>query len=150
MAINRSPAELYGFWRNLEQLPIIMPELKSVRRRDNGHSVWKARGPAGVPLRWHAEIINDIPNELLAWRTTRGSSVVSAGSVRFEPGAPGRGTVVRVRLQYDAPAGKLGSAVAWLFGDTPTIVVREGLRRFKQLMEAGEIATTEGQPRGRR
>ena len=149
-SINRPPQELYEFWRNLERLPRVIPELSSVRVIDARRSHWLAKGPAGFPIEWSADIINDIPNELIAWRTTEGSSVASAGSVHFERQSPGRGTVVRVRLQYDPPAGKLGAAFAWAFRDEPSIVIREGLRRFKQLMETGEIPTTEGQARGTR
>jgi uncharacterized membrane protein len=149
-AINQPAGELYNFWRHLEQLPRVMPELSSVRMVDGRRSHWVAKGPAGWPIEWYADIINDIPHELIAWRTTEGSSVASAGSVHFEPGPFGRGTVVRVKLQYDPPGGKLGAAFAWAFGDEPSQVIREGLRRFKQLMETGEIPTTEGQPRGQR
>ena len=149
-AINRPADELYAFWHQLEQLPHVMPELTSVRMVDHRRSHWVARGPAGWRTEWYADIINDIPNELIAWRTTEGSNLVSAGSVHFEPGPAGRGTVVRIKLQYDPPGGKLGAAFAWAFGDTPSQVIREGLRRFKQLMETGEIPTTEGQSRGRR
>jgi uncharacterized membrane protein len=149
-SINRPPQELYQFWRRLELLPRVMPELSSVRVIDARRSHWVAKGPAGLPTEWYADIINDIPNELIAWRTTEGSSVASAGSVRFERQTPGRGTTVRVRLQYDPPGGKLGAAFAWAFRDEPSLVIREGLRRFKQLVETGEIPTIEGQPRGAR
>jgi len=149
-AINRSPAELYGFWRELERLPTVMPELLSVRRVDHRRSHWVAKGPAGWRTAWNAEIINDIPNELIAWRTTEGSDVASAGSVHFESGRRGRGTVVRIKLQYDPPGGRIGAAFARGVGDSPSQVIREGLRRFKQLMETGEVPTTEGQPRGAR
>jgi len=150
VAINRPAAELYAFWRSLDRLPAVMPELSSVRILDQRRSHWIAKGPAGWRTEWFADIINDIPNELIAWRTIEGSDVVSAGSVRFETRIRGRGTVVRIKLQYDAPAGKIGAAWAWIFGDSPSHVIREGLRRFKQLMETGEIPTTEGQPRGAR
>ena len=83
-------------------------------------------------------------------RTLDGSEVVSAGSVRFKPAMGGRGTEVRVRLQYDPPGGKLGSTIAWMFGEEPSQTIREDLRRFKRLMETGEIPTTDGQPRGNR
>jgi uncharacterized membrane protein len=149
-AINRASAELYGFWRSLERLPSIIPELSVVRNIDHRRSHWVARGPAGRRVEWDADIINDIPNELIAWRTTEGSQLVSAGSVHFEERPYGRGTVVRVKLQYDPPAGKIGAALAWAFGNSPSQVLREGLRRFKQLMETGEMPTIEGQPRGAR
>jgi uncharacterized membrane protein len=150
VTINRRPAELYEFWRTLDLLPVIIPELQSVEVVGHRRSHWIAKGPARFRIEWYADIINDIPNELIAWRTIEGSELVSAGSVHFEPGPPGRGTIVRVKLQYDPPAGKLGAAIAWAFGESPAQALREGLRRFKQLMETGEIPTTEGQPRGGR
>jgi uncharacterized membrane protein len=150
VAINRDPSELYEFWRSLDLLPVVMPRLQSVEAVGHRRSHWVAKGPARYTVEWYADIINDIPNELIAWRTIEGSELVSAGSVHFEPGPPGRGTTVRIKLQYDPPGGKLGSAIAWAFGESPDHVVREGLRRFKQLMETGEIPTIDGQPRGGR
>jgi uncharacterized membrane protein len=150
MTINRPAAELYNFWRALENLPMFMRHLVSVHRVDPQRSHWVAKAPAGQTVEWVAEIINEIPNELIAWRTVDGSDVVSAGSVHFERAPAGRGTKVRVRMQYDPPAGKLGSVVAWMFGDEPSQTIQEDLRRFKQMMEGGEIPTTSGQPRGRR
>ena len=148
--INRSADELYTFWRDFEQLPTFMQHLVSVQQLDNRRSHWVATAPAGRTVEWDAEIINEIPGELIGWRTIGDADVVSAGSVRFKPAPNGRGTEVRVRLQYDAPAGKLGSMVAWMFGEEPSQTIREDLRRFKQLMETGEIPTTAGQPRGSR
>jgi uncharacterized membrane protein len=150
VAINRAPDELYEFWRNLELLPVVMPQLASVEAVGHRRSHWVAHGPAKWPVEWYADIINDIPNELIAWRTVEGSDLVSAGSIHFETRAAGRGTAVKIKLQYDPPGGKLGAALAWAFGDEPGQVIREGLRRFKALMETGEIPTTEGQPRGNR
>jgi uncharacterized membrane protein len=150
VAINRDPSELYEFWRSLALLPVVIPRLQSVEAIGHRRSHGVAKGPARYTVEWDADIINDIPNELIAWRTSEGSELVSAGSVHFEPGPPGRGTTVRIKLQYDPPGGKLGSAIAWAFGESPDQVVREGLRRFKQLMETGEIPTIEGQPRGGR
>ena len=107
-------------------------------------------GAGRLATEWYADIINDIPNELIAWRTIEGSRSRQRRLGTFRAGPVGRGTTVRVKLQYDPPAGKLGAAFAWLFGDEPSQVIREGLRRFKQLMETGEIPTTDGQPRGKR
>jgi uncharacterized membrane protein len=148
VTINAPAAQLYRFWRNLEQLPRFMDHLVSVREYDERRSHWVAKAPGRRTVEWDAEIINEIPGELLAWRTLEGSDVVSAGSVRFKPASHGRGTEVHVRLQYDPPAGKLGATVAWLLGHEPSQVIREDLRRFKQLLEAGEVPTTKGQPRG--
>jgi uncharacterized membrane protein len=149
VAINRSPAELYAFWRRLERIPQLVPEIESVEMADSHRSRWVARA-AGRREEWCAEIINDVPNHLLAWQTVGRSDIDSAGSIHFEADAPGRGTVVRVKLQCSMPGGRAGAAFAWLFGESPSQVLREGLRRLKQLMETGEIPTTAGQPRGRR
>jgi uncharacterized membrane protein len=127
-----------------------MEYLESVRQLDQRRSHWVAKGPAGRRVEWDAEIISEIPGELIGWRTLDGADVVSAGSVRFIPAAGNRGTHVRVRLQYDPPGGKVGAAIAWIFGKEPSQTILEDLRRFKQLMEAGEIPTTVGQPRGGR
>lgn len=148
VTINRPPEELYAFWRNFEQLPRFMDHLVSVTQLSQRRSHWVARAPAGRTVEWDAEIVNEIPNELIGWRTLDGADVVSAGSVRFKP-APRHGTDVRVRMQYEPPAGKAGAAVAWMLGVEPSQTIQEDLRRFKQLMEAGEIPTTKGQPHGR-
>jgi uncharacterized membrane protein len=149
VTIQREPAELYQFWRRLDQLPRFMDHLVSVRPIDRRFSHWIAKAPAGRTVEWDAEIINDMPGELLGWRTLRGSDVVSAGSVHFKPAPGDWGTEVRVHLQYEPPAGKAGATVAWLLGYEPSQTIREDLRRFKQLMETGEVPTTAGQPRGK-
>ncbi|PYQ90630.1 MAG: cyclase [Acidobacteria bacterium] len=150
VTISRPADELYRFWRSFELLPSFMHHLVSVEQLDQCRSHWVAKAPAGRTIEWNAEIINEIPGELIGWRTLDGSEVVSAGSVRFKPAPGGRGTEVRVRLQYDPPGGKLGSTIAWMFGEEPSQTIREDLRRFKRLMETGEIPTTDGQPRGNR
>jgi uncharacterized membrane protein len=148
--INRTAEELYEFWRDFERLPGFMTNLVSVRRIDQRRSHWIAKGPMGRTVEWDAEIINEVPGELIGWRTLDGADIVSSGSVRFKPASGGRGTEVRVRLQYEPPLGRVGSAVAWMLGQEPSQTVREDLRRFKQLIEAGEAPTIEGQPRGKR
>jgi uncharacterized membrane protein len=147
--IYASPAELYAYWRNLELLPRFMNHLVSVKQLDSCRSHWVAKAPAGRKVEWHAEIVNEIPGELIAWRTLPGSDVVSAGSVQFKRATAGRGTEVHVRLQYDPPAGKVGATIAWMLGHDPSQAIREDLRRFKQLMETGEVPTIKGQPRGK-
>ena len=139
--------ELYRFWRDLENLPKFMPHLVSVRELGENRSHWIAKAPGGT-VEWDAEIINDDANELIGWRTLEGSDVVSAGSVRFKPNGRDE-TVVRVHLQYEPPAGKVGTTIAWLLGHEPSQTIGEDLRRFKALMETGEVPTIEGQPRGR-
>lgn len=148
VTINRPSEELYRFWRNLENLPRFMHHLESVERITDTLSQWRAKGPGGKTVEWTAEIINEVPNRLIAWRSVEGSEVVSAGSVNFEDAGGGRGSRVRVRLQYSPPGGKVGAAIAKLMGRDAATEIREDLRRFKQLVEAGEIATNE-RPRGR-
>lgn len=147
VTINRPIEELYRFWRNLENLPRFMRHLQSVERVTDTLSRWRAKGPAGTEVEWNAEIINEVPNQVIGWRSIEGSDVVSAGSVNFDDAGPGRGTRVRVRLQYNPPGGKLGAAFAKLMGKDPATEIREDLRRFKQIVESGEVATNEG-PRG--
>jgi len=150
VTVNRPVEDLYRFWRNLDNLPRFMQHLESVERISDTQSRWRAKGPGGAIVQWTAEIINDIPNELIAWRTLDGSDVVSAGSVHFDAvGRQGRETRLRVRLQYSPPGGKVAANLAKLLRQDPASEIREDLRRFKQLIETGEVATTEGQPRGR-
>lgn len=148
VTINRSVSELYRFWRNLENLPRFMRHLQSVEKMTDTISRWRARGPVGVTVEWEAEIYNEVSDKLIAWRSLEGSTVISAGSVNFDDAGPGRGTRLTVHLQYSPPGGKLGARVARLFGADAETEIREDLRRFKQLLEAGEVATTSGQPRG--
>jgi uncharacterized membrane protein len=148
VTINRRISEMYRFWRNLENLPQFMRHLASVEKITDTISRWRAKGPAGVTVEWEAEVYNEIPDQLIAWRSLEGSSVISAGSVNFDDDGPGRGTRVTVHLQYSPPGGKLGAKIAKLFGADAETEIREDLRRFKQLIEAGEVATTSGQPRG--
>lgn len=149
VTILKSPAELYRFWRNFENLPRFMQHLHSVSVKDVTHSHWVANAPAGRTVAWDAEIINDKENELIAWRSIGDADVDNAGSVHFTPAPGGRGTVVKVVLEYAPPAGQAGKLVAKLFGEDPDTQVREDLRHFKEIMEAGEIPTTEGQSSGR-
>jgi uncharacterized membrane protein len=150
VTINKRPEELFNFWRDFANLPSFMNHLKSVRIIDDKHSHWVANGPARTTLEWDAEIINEIPNELIAWRSIRKARIPNAGSVRFEKSRNGRGTEVKVALSYAPPAGKIGVLIAKIFGEEPGQQVEEDLRRFKQVMEAGETASVEGQSSGRR
>ncbi|MCF0093743.1 SRPBCC family protein [Micromonospora sp. MH99] len=148
VTVNRSPAEAYRFWRDVENLPKFMAHLESVRADDLRRSHWVARGPAGRHIEWDAEIIDDQPNRSLTWRSLPGARVANAGRVRFVPAPGDRGTEVRVQLRYAPPAGALGRAVAKLFGEEPEQQVRDDLRRFKQVLEAGEVVRSEGSPNG--
>jgi uncharacterized membrane protein len=141
ITIYRPIDEVYSYWRNLENLPRFMDHLEQVDVIDNFRSHWVARGPLGVKVEWDAEIINDIPPTLLSWKSVGDADVVSAGSVRFKA-AGDQATEVRVKLQYDPPAGKLGATVAWLLGDDPQHQIAEDLREFKHLIESAEGSMT--------
>ena len=136
--INRPRAEVFAFWRNFENLPRFMDHLEAVQVIDENRSRWVGKAPAGARVEWDAEIHNEIPNELIAWRSLPGSEVDHTGSVHFRPA--GDATEVRVILRYGPPGGRLGAAVARLLGEEPSRQVAEDLRRFKQVLEAGEVS----------
>jgi uncharacterized membrane protein len=148
ITINRPAAELYSFWRDVENLPRVMSHVKSIEATDRVRSHWTADGVFGKSVEWDAEIFNDRENELIAWRSVPGGQVDTAGSVRFTELPHGRGTEVTIEMKYDPPAGKIGAWVATLSGSDPAKLIEEDLRRFKSVMEAGEAPTIEGQPRG--
>ena len=149
LIIDRSPEELYQQWRDFSNLPHFMQHLERIDVHDDRRSHWVAKGPAGAAIEWDAEIIDDRPNERIAWRSMEGAQVDHAGSIRFEPAPGNRGTIVTVEMQYRPPLGTLGAAVAAWFGEEPSQQIKMDLRRFKQVMETGEAITTEGQPAGR-
>lgn len=144
LIINRAPEELYQYWHNFENLPNIMRHLESVKVKGEGRSHWVAKAPAGTSVEWDAEITEDRPNELIAWRSLEGSDVENSGSVRFETAPGNRGTIVKVEINYTPPGGALGSLVAKLFGEEPGQQAQESLRTFKQLMETGEVVVSDG------
>jgi uncharacterized membrane protein len=146
--IARPRAEVYRFWRNLENLPRFMEHLESVHVLDDRRSLWTAKARAGMRASWEAEIVNEIENEVIGWRSLPGSRVDIGGSVRFED-APGGATNLSVSLQYNPPAGTLGRAVARLFGEDPAEQVREDLESFKELMETGSVSSQRVASRGK-
>lgn len=149
VAIDRSREELYSFWRKFENLPRFMRHLESVRDAGQNRSHWVAKGPAGTSFQWDAEIVDDRPSELISWRSLPGADVENSGSVRFEEAPGNRGTFVRVKMEYQPPGGFFGATIAKMFGEEPEIQVQRDLYRFKQVMETGQVTTTEGQSAGR-
>jgi uncharacterized membrane protein len=143
--IDKSPAELYRFWREFENLPRFMDHLESVNTISQTRSHWKVKGPVGSTLEWDAEIYNEEPDKFIAWRSLEGE-VTNAGSVHFEPAQGERGTQVKVVLNYNAPGGKVSAMLAKLFGQEPGQMIEADLHRLKEVMEAGEIATADSQP----
>jgi uncharacterized membrane protein len=148
ITINRPPEELYRFWRAFTNLPRFMHRLESVQGLGERRTHWRARGPAGSVVEWDAEVLEDKPNELISWRSLPGSDVNHAGVVRFERAPGGRGTQVAVELEYTPPGGGLGATLAKVVGRAPEQELQEDLRRFKQLMETGEVVMSEGVQRG--
>ena len=149
IAINKTPEELYAFWRDFKNLPIFMKNLVSVTEIDRWNSHWVAKGLGGARVEWDAEVYNEEENKLISWRSLENADIVNAGSVRFEKAPEGHGPYVRVTVNYNPPAGKLGATLAQLLGTEPLQLIKEDLRRLKQLMEAGEIPTIAGQTSGR-
>jgi uncharacterized membrane protein len=146
ITINAPRENVYTFWRSFDNLPRFMSHLESVTMTGGGLlSHWVARAPAGMTIAWDAEIINEIPNEVIGWRSTEGASVPNAGAVRFEDAPGGNGAQVHVKIEYMPPAGAVGAAFAALFGKEPNQQVEESLRQLKQLLETGELATGAGQ-----
>jgi uncharacterized membrane protein len=140
ITVNRSPRDVYRFWRDLRNLPRFMSHLEEVHVLGDKRSRWRAKGPAGVTVAWDAEITEDVPNERIAWRSLEGADVDNAGTVHFKPGPNGRGTEVKVEIRYAPPAGRVGASILKLFGEAPGQQIREELRALKQLLETGEIA----------
>lgn len=147
ITINRPARELYDFWRNFENLPQVLEDIESVADIGNGHLHWVATGPAGTRVEWDSEIVNDIPGELIAWKTVGQPDVAHAGSVHFTPTAGG--TEVRVVMDYEPPAGRFSAVAAKVMGESPDQKIRSELKRLKMLFETGEVTTTTGQTSGR-
>ncbi|CCG04851.1 SRPBCC family protein [Blastococcus saxobsidens] len=147
--VNRTPEEVYRYWRDFAHLPEFMAHVREVRTLDGGaRSHWVAEAPGKLSVEWDAEVVEDSPGELIRWRSLPGAGIENAGSVGFRPAPGGRGTEVRVRLAYAQPGGRLGKVVAGLFGESPEQQVRDDLTRFKQVLETGHVVRSEGTPHG--
>lgn len=148
VTVNRSVADVYRFWHDFENLPRFMDHLQSVRIIDERRSRWKAKAPAGRTVEWYAEIVEDRPNELIEWRSVPGAKVRNVGRVSFRPTPDRHGTEVRVELDYSPPGRWFGALVASAFGENPRQQIHDDLRRFKQVIETGEITRSDGMPHG--
>ena len=144
VTVARPIDEVFAFWKGYGNLPRFMRHLTSVETLAEGRTRWTATGPAGVAVAWDAETVAEEAPHRIAWRSLENADVHNHGDVRFTPAPGDRGTEVHVHLEYLPPAGSLGRGVAWLFGEEPRQQVKEDLRRFKQLMETGEIPLAEG------
>jgi uncharacterized membrane protein len=149
VTINAPREALYAFWHDFTNLPRFMKHIETVQVRDERHSHWRMSLPAGRHIEWDSEIINDLPNELIAWKTVGTSDVAHAGSVHFVPAPGGRGTEVRLVMDYEPPGGRPGHMLSKLFGVSPEQMIRDDLQRLKQLAESGDLATSAGRKQGR-
>ncbi len=149
ITIGKPRPEVYRFWRTLANFPRFLKNVILVEETGN-RSHWIVAGPGGRRVKWDAVIHNEIPDELIAWRSLPGGDVASAGSVWFRDAPGGRGCEVVVELQYNPPAGMLGAVFASLAGKEPGQQIQEGLHRLKMLLETGEVLRIEGQPAGAR
>jgi len=148
VTVNKLAAELYRHWHDFANLPRFMHHLEAVRDLGGGRSHWQAKAPLGQTVEWDATIVNEVENELIAWQSVEGAQINNAGSVRFTSAPADRGTEVRVTPSYEPPAGKAGVTVAKILGEEPGRQVSDDLRRFKQLIETGELPTNDRQPMG--
>jgi uncharacterized membrane protein len=145
-----APAEkVYAYWRNLENLPSFMKHLASIEIIGPTRSRWKWRAIKDqVTLEWESEITDEVPNALIAWRSTEGATVAHTGEVFFDELSHGRGTEVHVSVRYQPPGGKVTDFLEKVLGESPDITLKEDIRRLREIIEVGTIPTTEGQPRG--
>lgn len=145
ITVNAPPEEIYRFWRRLENLPRFMQHLENVEQLDDRRSHWTAVGPAGTRVSWDAEIVRDEPGRELAWQSMPGATVTNRGVVMFRPAAGGQSTEIEVRMEYRPPAGRLGSAIARMFGEEPQVQVEDDLQRLRRMVDAGELQAIQGQ-----
>lgn len=148
ITVNKPREDVYLAWRNFARLPEFMTHLESVEITSPTQSHWRAKGPAGKTVEWDAEITDDTPNERIAWRSLPGADVENGGTVRFKAAPGKRGTEIHLEMRYAPPGGALGSLVATLFGENPEQQTHDDLRRFKQMLETGEVVRSDGTPEG--
>jgi len=148
--VRRDPQEVYAFWRHLEQLPRFMAHVEAVAPITATRSRWTVNAPFGRTVQWVAEITRDEPGRELSWRSISGADVTNSGTVQFAPAPGDQGTEVTVRISYRVPGGRLGRALARWAGEEPHQQLDDDLRRFKQVLETGDVVVSEGAPAGKR
>ncbi|HEX4693444.1 SRPBCC family protein [Sphingomonas sp.] len=140
VTINRPVVELYAYFRDFSNVPSFMENIVRIDVRDATHSHWVVKAPGGKTVEWDATVTREVENEEISWRSDEGADVPNSGKIEFRD-AGARGTIVTATIAYEPPAGTIGKLIAKLFQREPAIQARRDLRRFKQLMETGEIAT---------
>ena len=148
--IRKDPKEVYEHWRRLDNLPTFMAHVDDVSVRDDRRSHWTVSAPFGRTVEWDAEIVEDVPGEKLTWKSVEGADVSNAGGVVFKPAPGDQGTEIHVVISYDVPGGKLGEALARFAGEDPHQQLDDDLRRFKQVMEVGQVMRSDGAPYGKK
>ncbi len=148
ITIGAPPEPIFAFWRQFDNLPKFMEHLEDVQVNSDVRSHWIARGPAGMRVEWDAVISNEEPGQFIEWQSCAGADVENSGRVSFISAPAGKGTEIRLVLNYKPPAGALGAITAKILGDDPGLQIESDLRRLKQFLETGEIATIEGQSQG--
>ena len=143
VSIRRDRRELYDYFRRFSNLATFMENIERIDELDATRSHWVVKAPAGRTVEWDAVVTQDRPGELIAWETAPGADIRNSGVVEFRDAPHGRGCEVHATIVYDAPGGELGKMIATLFQKEPGVQAKRDLRRFKMLMEAGEIATTD-------
>ena len=143
VTVNRDPDEVYELWRDYNNLARVMSHLESVEETSPGRSHWRAKAPAGVRIEWDAETVADEPNELIAWRSLPGADLDNSGAVRFTKAPGDRGTEIRVEMRYEPPGGVVGGAIAKVLNAVPKTQLLNDLRRFKQVLETGEVVKSD-------
>lgn len=143
ITINRPRAELFAFWRDFTNLPKFMHAIERIEATGPSRATWTVKAPAGQTVTLETEVVTEAENKVIGWRSTEASQIRTVGLVRFSDAPADRGTVVTAEIAYEPPAGDLGRLVAKLLGTEPNIQARRELKRFKMLMETGEIATGE-------
>ncbi|MEA2138182.1 MAG: hypothetical protein QOG56_1332 [Solirubrobacteraceae bacterium] len=148
ITVRRDREECYAYWRDFERFPSFMAHLEEVHATHGERSHWKARGPLGMTVAWDAQVTEDVPGERISWSSVEGSKVDNSGSVRFVAAPADQGTEIHLELRYAPPAGAFGATFAKILGEEPAIQCKDDLRRFKQILETGEIARSDGSPEG--
>lgn len=149
VTIDRTPEDLYAYWREFSNLAVLMENIERIETVDPQRSHWVVKGPAGKDIEWDSLVTEDVPNRRIAWQAAEGADVQNSGWVEFRPAPGDRGTEVHALIRYDAPGGPFGRMIAKVLQREPNTQMRRELRRFKQLMETGEITTSQG-PSGRK
>jgi uncharacterized membrane protein len=148
ITVNRPPEEVFRYWHDFTNLPKFMFHLEKVEPKGDKRYHWVAKAPLGRTVEWDAEVTEEIPNELIAWRSSENADVPNSGSVEFSPAPGDRGTEVVVEVDYQLPGGAIGDTIAGLFGEEPQQQIKDDLRRFKQVVETGEVVLSDGSPDG--